>query len=97
MNGKTHWKWIGLGILALGFFLSSKGTRSYWKRKRSLRELEKKLEQARETNRNLTLEIHRLQTDPRAIEQIARRDLGLLQPGEIEYRFIIEHSTQNKN
>ncbi len=94
MKEKRIWIWIGLAGLVAILILSSEGTRSYWKRKRALRELEKKLDKARATNKSLTLEIHRLQTDPRAIEQIARRDLGLLQPGEIEYRFVIEKSTQ---
>ena len=78
---------------AAGLFLSSEGTRSYWKRKRYLKELQTKLEDLRASNKNLAQEVERFKHDPRAIERIARRDLGLIQPGEIEYRFVVERST----
>ena len=90
MKTALNWKWILLGLFILGLFLSSEGSRSYWKRKRHLKELQAKLELARAENKSLALEIQRLENDPRAIEQIARRDLGMIQPGEIEYRFVSE-------
>ena len=92
MKAALNWKWIVLGLLVLGLFLSSEGSRSYWKRKRHLKELQAKLEQARAENKSLAQEVQRLETDPRAIEQIARRVLGMIQPGEIEYRFVSENS-----
>jgi cell division protein FtsB len=36
----------------------------------------------RSENARLRAEIHRLKEDPRAIEEIARRDLGLIKAGE---------------
>ena len=92
MNGFIRWKWLIIGLCALGLFLSSEGTRSYWKRKRYLKELQTRLENLRTSNKNLALEVERFKSDPRAIEQVARRELGLIQPGEIEYRFVVQES-----
>ncbi len=92
---KRHWKWIlaGLGLIGL---LSSEGLRTYWQKKRTLRKLEQKLTEMKENNKNLTMEIDRLKHDPHAIEQVARKDLGLIQSGEIEYRFIVDRSEEKK-
>ena len=87
-------KWILFGfLLLLGLFLSSEGSRSYWKRKRYLKHLERKLSDLKTSNEKLSQEVARLKSDPRAIERIARSDLGLLKPGEIEYRFVVNRST----
>ena len=86
-------KWFLFGLLLLGFFLSSEGSRSYWKRKRHLKHLEQKLVELKAFNENMVLEVERLKSDPRAIERIARSELGLLKPGEIEYRFVVGRST----
>ena len=94
MNEHRLWKWALIILGALVLFLSSEGTRTYWKRRKVLNELEQKLEQIRQTNKNLVLEIDRLQNDPRAAEQIARKELGLIQPGEIEYRFVVQRSSE---
>lgn len=80
-----------IGLAALGF-LSSGTVRTYWQRKMALRRLQAKLEDLRRENQQLSQELQRLRTDPRAIEQVARRDLGLIQPGEIEYRFVLQKS-----
>ena len=39
-------------------------------------------------NQALREEIHRLQTDDRYIEQLAREHLGLLKPGEVELQIV---------
>ena len=88
------WTLIGLGLL--GLYLSSDGSRSYWKRKRTLKHLDRKLADLKESNDNLSLEISRLKSDPRAIEKIARNDLGLIRPGEVEYRFVVDRSSMNQ-
>ena len=92
---KRHWKWIVAGLAAVGF-LSSEGLRTYWQRKRTLHKLERKLDDMRASNKNLTMEIERLKNDPHAIEQVARKDLGLIQSGEIEYRFVVDRAGDKK-
>lgn len=46
------------------------------------RELEAAIAALRATNRRLQLEAERLRNDPAAIEELARRELGLVRPGE---------------
>lgn len=89
MKGK--WKWLLAGLVILGF-LSSGTIRTYWQRKVALRKLQAKLADLKHENKELSQELQRLKTDPRVIEQVARRDLGLIQPGEIEYRFVVQKS-----
>lgn len=40
------------------------------------------LAQQKQQNRELQATVDRLKTDPAAIEELAREDLGLMQPGE---------------
>ncbi|OGR94367.1 MAG: hypothetical protein A2902_02220 [Elusimicrobia bacterium RIFCSPLOWO2_01_FULL_64_13] len=87
-------KWLLIAAAALGILFSSENIRSFWQKRRTLKELERKLEATRSANRKLTMEIHRYQNDPGTIEEIARRELGLIRPGEIEYRFLVRESTE---
>ena len=89
-------RWLLIGLVALVFFLTSEGTRSYWKRKRYLKELEETLAELKSINKKLALDIELFRTDPRALEQIARKELGLIHPGDIEYLFVVERSTGRK-
>ena len=59
-----------------------------------MKNLEQKLSNLKASNENLAREVERLKTDPRALERIARKDLGLIKPGEMEYRFVLERSTE---
>ena len=87
-------KWLLIALAALGFYFSSEGSRDYWKRRRTLKRLEQKLTDLKISNDKLSKEITRLKTDPKALEQIARDNLGLLKPGEIEYRFVVDRSCE---
>jgi len=90
-------KWLLVALGILGLYLSSEGSRSYWKRKRARSQLEQKLSDVKASNETLSKEISRLKSDPRAIENLARSELGLIKPGEIEYRFVVDRSTPSKN
>lgn len=46
------------------------------------RQLRAEVARARATNARLQAEVKRLSTDPAAIEELARRELGLIKPGE---------------
>lgn len=50
--------------------------------RREHRELEAAIAALRETNQRLRLEAERLRNDPAAIEELARRELGFVRPGE---------------
>ncbi len=75
---------MALGMLVA---LSAQYFRTY-----SLARQAERLEQRRRDlvaeNQALREEIHRLQTDDRYIEQLAREQLGLLKPGEVELQIV---------
>lgn len=87
------WKFAAITGVALAFYFSSDAVRSHREKKKIVQELSRKLEEAKRANQKLESELNRLQTDPRLIGEIARRELGLLHPKEIEYRFVVRKST----
>jgi cell division protein FtsB len=52
------------------------------KKRQEYRALEQSLAHVRAENARLREEAHRLREDPATIEDLARRDLGLIKPGE---------------
>jgi cell division protein FtsB len=52
------------------------------KAQREYAAVERQVNALREENQRLLLNVHRLKDDPSAIEEEARRDLGLIRPGE---------------
>jgi cell division protein FtsB len=59
----------------------------------AMRKTQKEIEQIREQigklnkdNQSLSIQVNSLKTDPRAIERIAREEMGLARPGEIIYK-----------
>ena len=59
-----------------------------------LREMQKEkeesvvlIEELKERNKELTAEIRRLKGDPRYLESVARKELGLVRENEVVYRF----------
>ncbi len=62
--------------------VGEKGLMAMLEARRQYQALEQSLEQARATNDDLRDQARRLREDPDAIEDIARRELGLIKPGE---------------
>ncbi|MGE0394103.1 MAG: septum formation initiator family protein [Vicinamibacterales bacterium] len=62
--------------------VGDKGLMAMLKARRQYRALEQALTQATTENARLREEARRLREDPAAIEEIARRELGLIRPGE---------------
>jgi cell division protein FtsB len=59
----------------------------------AMRRTQKEIEQVREQigklnneNKSLSSQVNSLKTDPKAIERIAREEMGLARPGEIIYK-----------
>ncbi len=73
---------IAIIALVVGSLFGDRGILQLMaQRERSL-ELAREIEEIRGENARLAAEIHALRTDPRAIERIAREQLGLARPGE---------------
>ena len=69
-------------VLVVDAIVGEKGLIAMMKARQQYRALEQSLGQARAENAQLREEARRLREDPAAIEEIARRELGLIKPGE---------------
>lgn len=69
-------------VLIVDALVGEKGLVAMLKARDTYRKLEQSLSKAREENARLREEARRLREDPFAIEEIARRELGLIRPGE---------------
>lgn len=70
------------GVLLVDALVGDKGLLEMVKKRAEYQGLEQGLTRARAENVRLREEAQRLREDPAAIEEIARRDLGLIKPGE---------------
>jgi cell division protein FtsB len=69
-------------VLAVDAFVGEKGLLAMMKARQEYRAFERSLQDARTENVRLREEARSLREDPSAIEDLARRDLGLMSPGE---------------
>ena len=77
---------IGIVVL-LVFLFGNNGFRKTVRRYWELNRLAAELEQLKKENTILKREVYYLEKDSSYIERIARRELGLVSQGEVEYRF----------
>ena len=79
---------IEYALLLIGFvvfvdaLVGEKGLLETVKKRQEFKLLEQSIRQARAENELLREEAKRLRSDPTAIEDLARRELGLIRPGE---------------
>jgi cell division protein FtsB len=69
-------------VLIIDALVGDRGFLAMLKARQQYRTLEASLARARAENAKLREEARDLREDPQAIEDIARRDLGLIRPGE---------------
>jgi cell division protein FtsB len=69
-------------VLILDALVGEKGLLEMLKKRQEYRALEQSLADVRAENTRLREEARSLQEDPKAIEDLARRQLGLIKPGE---------------
>ena len=69
-------------VFVIDAFVGDNGLLEMMKKRAEYRRLEETLGKARAENAMLREEARRLQEDPAAIEDLARRELGLIKPGE---------------
>jgi len=80
---------IFLIVLGSLTFLGEKGIFSLLRLRKEVIRIKEKNLQLEEENQKLKEEVKRLQSDKRYIEEVARRELGMVKEGEIIYRFDI--------
>ena len=69
-------------VLVVDALVGEKGLLAMRKARQDYQALESALSTARSENARLREEARRLREDPRAVEDLARRELGLIKPGE---------------
>jgi cell division protein FtsB len=69
-------------VLVVDAFVGEKGLSAMIQARRQYRALDESLAVARSENARLREEARRLREDPATIEEFARRELGLIRPGE---------------
>jgi cell division protein FtsB len=69
-------------VLLIDALVGDKGLLAMLQARETYRALEQALADARAENARLREDARRLREDPNAIEDIARRELGLIRPGE---------------
>lgn len=69
-------------ILVIDAIVGDNGLLSLLKARRDFDAVEQSLQRARQENAHLRDQARRLREDPGAIEELARRELGLIKPGE---------------
>ena len=69
-------------VLMIDALVGDKGVIQMVKKRQESRALEQALAQDRAENARLREEARRLKEEPEAIEELARRELGLIKPGE---------------
>lgn len=72
------------------------GVLSLWKKREELQRLEKQTVQLEEENEILRKDIDRLQNDPEYLEEIARKQYGLLKKNEQVFEFAPNKSAKEK-
>ena len=76
-----------LSVMILFTFFGEKGLLKVYRLRRELREIERANMELRRENERLRAEIDNLRTNNKYIEELARRELGLVRKGEIVYQF----------
>jgi len=69
-------------VLVIDAVVGEKGLLEIFRARRQHAELEQALATAKANNSQLRAETRRLREDPKAIEELARRELGFIRPGE---------------
>jgi cell division protein FtsB len=69
-------------VLVLDAIVGEKGLVALLKARRDFHAVEDALQKSRQQNTQLREQARRLREDPTAIEEFARRELGLIKPGE---------------
>lgn len=69
-------------VLVIDAFVGEKGLLAMIQARQQYRSLEGSLAEVRAENARLREEARRLREDPDAVEDLARRELGLIKPGE---------------
>ncbi len=92
-TGRRGRVWVIAGVLAVAVLVSGGAVRRFFIQRGELARLEMRLAAAEQRMLGLQARRERADTDEMFIETSARRELGLLAPDEIEFRFVARGSS----
>ena len=89
---------LALVVVALLWVLLAPGSGlvSMWRKKSELKNLQQQTVQLEKENVDLQKDIDRLQNDPKYLEEIARKEYGLLRKNERVFEFAPKKSAKEK-
>lgn len=88
MENKKAWLWAGAAVVVLLSFVFSD---SFWNtisRRRALQKMDREYEHVSSEVELARAKLTNLENNPGAYEQLVRKELGYLRPGEKEVRFL---------
>ena len=85
---KKYWIYATITLAVVLSFVLSDSFRQVVLRRRALRSAELEIQKIDQQSADARTRLSRLQTDPSAYEDLVRRELGYLRPGEKEVRFL---------
>ncbi|MBS4913551.1 MAG: septum formation initiator family protein [Veillonella sp.] len=77
-------RWIKIIVVVIGVYALIHAAYDWWAISQQQKQLQIQIEELQKKNEQLEEEKKQLQ-DPKAIEQVARDELGLVKPGEVPY------------
>ncbi|HZP32710.1 MAG TPA: septum formation initiator family protein [Candidatus Acidoferrales bacterium] len=90
---RSFWSRYARYILALGLLLiamhdvfGSHGLLAMHRTQAQVKQLRSEIDRLHQENSELTQEVKALRTDPKAVERIAREEMGLARPGEMIFK-----------
>jgi len=87
---KVHRKIIILIVITgvIIFLFANKNFQTLLILKKEIAQLKQRIIGLQEENKGLKEELEAMKNDPEYLESMARRELGLIKPGETKYKFI---------
>ena len=99
LRNKKVWKKIlivGIIFSVFAFLFGNKNFRAFIALKKDIKRIEKKTEDLKKENEKLKDELKEAKENPQYIENLARKELGMIKPGETIYKFIQSEKNQRK-
>jgi len=77
---------LALLLLAIHDIFGSHGLLAMRRTESQIKELRGEIDRLNQQNSDLNKQVHALRTDPKAVERIAREEMGLARPGEMIFK-----------
>jgi cell division protein FtsB len=84
--------WTGLALLVLQDVFGTHGVLAMRRSQREAGEIRKEIQKLNDENRQLQDRVKDLKSDPQAIEEIARKEMGLAKPGELIFKLPVKQA-----